>query len=52
MLYILATALFDTRVAVTSILLIIVAGTIVLKWVNVTDGVRAAALEEAGGFAD
>ncbi len=52
MLYILATALFDTRVAVTSILLIIVAGTIVLKWVNVTDGVRAAALEEAGGFAN
>lgn len=47
MLYIIATAVFDTRVAVTSILLIIVAGTIVLKWVDVAEGVRVAAREQA-----
>ena len=46
-LYIFATAVFDTRVAITSILLIIVAGTIVLKWVDVAEGVRVAAREEA-----
>ena len=46
-LYIFATAVFDTRVAVTSILLIIVAGTIVLKWVDVAEGVKVAAREEA-----
>ena len=47
MLYIAATALFDTRVAVTSILLIIVAGTILLRRVNVAEGIRVAAREEA-----
>ena len=42
MLYIIATAVFDTRVAVLSILLIIVAGTIVLFRVDVEEGVRVA----------
>ena len=46
-LYIAATALFDTRVAVMSILLIIVAGTIVLRWVDVEEGTRVAAEEDA-----
>ncbi len=46
-IYIVATAVFDTRVAVTSILLIIIAGTIVLRWVDVTEGVRVAAEEDA-----
>ncbi|MCY4615611.1 MAG: MFS transporter [Chloroflexi bacterium] len=46
-LYIAATALFDTRVAVMSILLIIVAGTIVLRWVDVEEGARVAAEEDA-----
>ncbi len=46
MLYVFATALFDTRVAVTSILLLIVLGTIVLRWVNVAEGARVAAEEE------
>ena len=45
-LYIVATAVFDTRVAVTSILLIIVAGTIVLRWVDVGKGTRVAEAEE------
>ena len=48
-LYIVATAVFDTRVAVTSILLIIVAGTIALKWVDVAEGVRVATGDDAGG---
>ena len=47
LLYIAATSVFDTRVAVTSILLIIVAGTIVLRWVNVAEGERVAASEDA-----
>ena len=41
-LYIIATAVFDTRVAVTSILMIIVAGTAVLQLVNVSEGARVA----------
>ena len=41
-LYIIATAVFDTRVAVTSILMIIVAGTAVLQLVNVSEGSRVA----------
>ena len=45
MLYILATAVFDTRVAVTSILIMIVAGTIVLARVDVAEGVRVAEVE-------
>ena len=54
MLYIVATAVFDTRVAVTSILMIIVAGAIVLAWVNVAEGTRVAEAEnrlaETDGF--
>ena len=46
MMYVAVTAVFDTRVAVTSILLIIIAGTIVLTRVNVSAGVRAAARDE------
>ena len=50
MMYIAATAIFDTRVAVTSILLIIIAGTIVLTRVNVPMGMRAVAREERRTF--
>ena len=39
--------MFDTRVAVASILLIIIAGTIVLRWVDVAEGARVAAEEDA-----
>ena len=46
MLYVAATAVFDTRVAVTSILLFIIAGTVVLTRVNVAAGMRAAARVE------
>ena len=46
MVYIAATALFDTRVAVSSILVIIVAGTVVLRWVDVAEGARVAAAED------
>ena len=46
MLYVAVTAVFDTRVAVTSILAIIIAGTIVLAKVNVAHGMRAAARTE------
>ena len=47
MVYIAATAIFDTRVAVTSILVIILAGTAVLRWVDVAEGARVAAAEDA-----
>ena len=46
MMYVAVTAVFDTRVAVTSILLIIIAGTIVLSRVNVAEGIRVAARSE------
>ena len=46
MLYVAVTAIFDTRVAVTSILLIIIAGTIVLTKVNVEQGRQAASRAE------
>ena len=44
-IYIVATAVFDTRVAVTTILLIIVAGTIMLQRVDVGEGSRVAEVE-------
>ena len=46
-LYVVATDVFDTRVAVVSILLLIVAGAIVLRWVDVAAGIQAAEAEEA-----
>ena len=49
MLYVFVTAAFDARVAVTSIIVIILAGTILLRWVDVAAGVRVvAAAEDAG----
>ncbi len=46
-LYIAVTAVFDTRVAITAILSFIVAGTIALRWVDVAEGERVAAAEDA-----
>ncbi len=46
-LYILATSLIDTRAAVTAILLIIVAGALLLKRVDVQEGARAAQAAES-----
>ncbi len=45
-LYIIVTSAFDTRSAITSILVIIIAGTVVLKWVDVQAGVRTADEED------
>ncbi len=47
-LYVFVAAAFDTRVAVTSIIVIIVAGAIGLRWVDVAEGARVAAAEDAG----
>ena len=46
-LYVFLTAAFDARVAVTSIIFIILAGMIVLRWVDVVAGARVAAAEDA-----
>ncbi len=46
MLYVIVTSVFDTRVAITSILIIIIAGTIALRWVDVQSGARAADMED------
>lgn len=46
MLYIAVTGMFDARAAVMSILIIIILGTIALKWVNVEEGVRVAQEED------
>lgn len=45
-MYILFTSMFDQRIAVLSLLLIIISGTIVLKWVNVPKGSEAAKSED------
>ena len=47
MLYVFITSAFDARVAVTSIIVIILAGTIALRWVDVAAGARVAASEGA-----
>ena len=47
MLYVAATAFFDTRVAILSILILIVVGTIALRWVDVDEGARIAAQEDS-----
>ncbi len=47
MLYVFVSTAFDTRVAVVSISLIIVAGVVVLRWVDVSAGARTAAEEDA-----
>ncbi len=46
MMYVVVTSVFDTRVAITSILVIIIAGTVVLRWVDVKAGARAAERED------
>ena len=45
-LYVFVTAAFDARVAVTAIIVIILAGTIALRWVDVAEGARVAAAED------
>ena len=46
MMYVIVTSFFDTRIAVTSILLIIVAGTVMLNWVDVKAGIIVADEED------
>ena len=46
-LYVFATSVYDTRVAVASILIMLISGAIVLRWVNVEEGAEAAAAEDA-----
>ena len=46
-LYVIVTSALDTRAAITSILVLIIAGTVVLKWVDVKAGTRAADEEDA-----
>ena len=47
MVYLLITGFFDTRLAILTILIIIVLGTVALKWVDVQSGQRTAELEDA-----
>ena len=46
MMYVVVTSFFDTRIAVTSILLIILVGTIILNWVDVKAGIITAEEED------
>jgi UMF1 family MFS transporter len=46
MMYVIVTSFFDTRIAVTSILLIILAGTVMLNWVDVKAGIIVADEED------
>lgn len=46
MIYIAVTGVFDTRTAIVSILIIIILGTIGLRWVNVEEGIKVAREED------
>tara|TARA_B100001123_G_scaffold202041_1_gene229243 strand:+ start:35993 stop:37738 length:1746 start_codon:yes stop_codon:yes gene_type:complete len=46
LLYVFVTGVLDTRSAILSILVIIIAGTIVLRWVNVESGIKTAISED------
>ena len=52
LLYVAVTGLIDTRVAVLSIMGLVVAGGIVLHWVNVREGARIADEEDARHYAE
>ena len=45
MVYLLFTGIYDTRMAILAVLVIIVAGTVTLRWVDVEEG-RSVATEE------
>ena len=46
LLYVFVTGVLDTRSAILSILVIIIAGTLVLRWVNVESGIKTAIAED------
>ena len=51
-LYVAVTAFFDTRLAVVSIMGLIIAGAIVLRWVDVAAGTQVADAEDARHYAE
>ena len=51
-LYVAVTAFFDTRLAVVSIMGLIIAGAIVLRWVDVAAGTEVADAEDARHYAE
>ena len=52
LLYVVVTGLIDTRVAILSIMALIVAGGVLLHWVDVRSGARAADKEDARHYAE
>ncbi len=52
LLYVVVTGLIDTRVAILSIMVLIVAGGVLLHWVDVRSGARAADEEDARHYAE
>ena len=51
MVYIVFTGIYDSRTAILMVLFIIVAGTLILRWVNVEEGLAVAAEEDRRGMA-
>ena len=47
MLYTALAVMFDSRVAIASLAVLIIAGTIMMRWVDVEDGIAVAAAEDA-----
>ena len=47
MLYTVLAVMFDSRVAISSLAVLIIAGTIMMRWVDVEDGIAVAAAEDA-----
>ncbi|MCY4364812.1 MAG: MFS transporter [Chloroflexi bacterium] len=52
LLYVVVTGVVDTRVAVLSLLVLIIAGGVMLKWVDAAAGARAADEEDARHYAE
>ena len=52
LMYMLITGIFDTRVAVLALLITILSGAAILRWVNVTEGREVADREVTGDFSE
>ena len=47
MLYTALAVMFDSRVAIASLAVLIIAGTVMMRWVDVEDGIAVANAEDA-----
>ena len=51
MIYTTFSVMYDSRVAIASLAVLIILGTVMMKWVDVEDGIAVAAAEDARNLA-